>query len=104
MCKNAVMKNTSKELLEIVSRHCYNQLTLYRFNTTTLQVSDKYREGRLTALEYLTELSYYYLQEEKSIEKQFKEQISRQLSLYSCLDDTEYKRGLYDALNEVLHL
>jgi hypothetical protein len=98
------MKNTSKELLEIVSRHCYNQLTLYRFNTTTLQVSDKYREGRLTALEYLTELSYYYLQEEKSIEKQFKEQISRQLSLYSCLDDTEYKRGLYDALNEVLHL
>ena len=98
------MKNTSKELLEIVSRHCYNQLTLYRFNTTTLQVSNKYREGRLTALEYLTELSYYYLQEEKSIEKQFKEQISRQLSLYSCLDDTEYKRGLYDALNEVLHL
>jgi len=98
------MKTTSKELLEIVSKHCYNQLTLYRFNTTTLQVSDKYREGRLTALEYLNELSYYYLQEEKSIEKQFKEQIIRQLTLYSCLDDTEYKRGLYDALNEVLHL
>ena len=98
------MKKTSKELLETVSRHCYNQLTLYRFNTTTLQVSDKYREGRLSALEYLTELSYYYLQEEKSIEKQFKEQISRQLTRYSCLDDTEYKRGLYDALNEVLHL
>ena len=98
------MKTTSKELLESVSKHCYNQLTLYRFNTTTLQVSKKYREGRLTALEYLTELSYYYLQEEKSIEKQFKEQIMRQLTLYSCLDDTEYKRGLYDALNEVLHL
>jgi hypothetical protein len=98
------MKTTSKELLETVSKHCYNQLTFYRFNTTTLQVSDKYREGRLTALEYLTELSYYYLQEEKSIEKQFKEQIIRQLTRYSCLDDTEYKRGLYDALNEVLHL
>jgi hypothetical protein len=98
------MKTTSKELLESVSKHCYNQLTLYRFNTTTLQVSEKYREGRLTALEYLTELSYYYLQEEKSIEKQFKEQIMRQLTLYSCLDETEYKRGLYDALNEVLHL
>ena len=98
------MKKTSKELLEAVSKHCYNQLTLYRFNTTTLQVSDKYREGRLTALEYLTELSYYYLQEEKSIENKFKEQINRQLTRYSCLDDTEYKRGLYDALNEVLHL
>lgn len=98
------MKSTSKELLETVSKHCYNQLTLYRFNTTTLQVSEKYREGRLTALEYLTELSYYYMQEEKSIENQFKEQIMKQLKLHSCLDDTEYKRGLYDALNEVLHL
>jgi hypothetical protein len=98
------MKSTSKEVLERVSKHCYNQLTLYRFNTTTLQVSDKYREGRLTALEYLTELSYYYMQEEKSIESQFKEQIIKQLKLHSCLDDTEYKRGLYDALNEVLDL
>lgn len=98
------MKPTSKEVLEAVSKHCHNQLTLYKFNTTTLQVSDKYREGRLTALEYLTELSYYYMQEEKMLEKQFKEQIMKQLKLHSCLDDTEYKRGLYDALNEVLHL
>ena len=98
------MKPRSKELLEAVSKHCYNQLTLYRFNTTTLHVSDKYREGRVSALEYLTELSYYYMQEEKSIENQFKEQIVKQLKLHSCLDDTEYKRGLYDALNEVLDL
>jgi hypothetical protein len=98
------MKPTSKELLETVSKHCYNQLTYYKFNTTTLQVSDKYREGRLTALEYLTQLSYHYMQEEKSIEKQFKEQIMKQLKLHSCLDETEYKRGLYDALNEVLDL
>ncbi|MGB5506821.1 MAG: hypothetical protein WBM70_09050 [Sulfurovum sp.] len=98
------MKPTSQELLEAVSKHCHHQLTLYKFNTTTLQVSDKYREGRLTALGYLAELSFYYMQEEKSIEKQFKEQIDKQLKLHSCLDDTEYKRGLYDALNEVLHL
>ncbi|UPT78480.1 hypothetical protein MN086_04855 [Sulfurovum sp. XGS-02] len=98
------MKPTSKELLEAVSKHCYNELTLYRFNNTTLNVSDKYREGRLTALEYLTELTYYYLQEEKKINEEFKQQISKQLKLYDCLDDTEYKRGLYDALNVVLGL
>lgn len=98
------MKATSKELLEAVSKHCYNELTLYKFNNTTLDVSDKYREGRLTALEYLTELTYYYLQEEKKIEEEFKKQISKQLKLYDCLDDTEYKRGLYDALNVVLGL
>ncbi|GIU00104.1 hypothetical protein TSL6_06100 [Sulfurovum sp. TSL6] len=98
------MKQTSKELLEAVSKHCYNELTLYRFNNTTLDVSDKYREGRLTALEYLTELTYYYLQEEKKIEEEFKKQVSKQLKLYDCLDDTEYKRGLYDALSVVLGL
>mgnify|MGYP000343789609 CR=1 FL=1 len=98
------MKPTSKELLEAVSKHCYNELTLYKFNNTTLDVSEKYREGRLTALEYLTELTYYYLQEEKKIEEEFKQQVSKQLKLYDCLDDTEYKRGLYDALNVVLGL
>ena len=98
------MKPTSKELLEAVSKHCYNELTLYKFNNTTLDVSEKYREGRLTALEYLTELTYYYLQEEKKIEEEFKQQVSKQLKFYDCLDDTEYKRGLYDALNVVLGL
>ena len=96
------MRSTSKEVLEKISKHCSNQLTLYKYNTTTLQISEKYREGRLTALEYLGELTYYYLQEEKRIQKQFKEQVTKQLKLNSCLDDTEYKRGLYDALNEVL--
>lgn len=96
------MKPTSKEVLEKISKHCSNELTLYKFNTTTLQISDKYREGRLTAIEYLGELSYYYLMEEKRIQEQFKEQVTKQLKIHSCLDDTEYKRGLYDALNEVL--
>ena len=96
------MKPTSKEVLEEISKHCSNQLTLYKFNTTTLQISEKYREGRLTALEYLGELTYYYLEEEKRIQEEFKEQINKQLELHSCLDDTEYKNGLYDALNEIL--
>ena len=96
------MKPTSKEVLEEISKHCSNQLTLYKFNTTTLQISEKYREGRLTALEYLGELTYYYLEEEKRIQEEFKEQVNKQLELHSCLDDTEYKSGLYDALNEVL--
>ena len=96
------MKLTSKEVLEEISNHCYSEITVYRFNTTVLKVSDKYREGRLTALEYIGELTYYYLQEEKKIQIQFKEQIIKQMKLNSCLEDNEYKRGLYDALNEIL--
>ena len=96
------MKSTSKELLEKVSKHCSNQLTLYKFNTSTLKISKKYREGRLTALEYLGELSYYYMQEEKQIQQHFHEQILKQMRTYSCLDESEYKNGLYDALNDAL--
>ena len=96
------MKQTSKEYLEEISKHCSNQITLYKFNTTTLIISDKYREGRLTSLEYLGELVFHYLQEEKRIKEGFHEQIIKQLKLHSCLEDTEYKKGLYDALNEVL--
>ena len=96
------MKPTSKELLEEVSKHCSNQLIYYKFNTTTLKVSKKYREGRLTALEYIGELTYYFLQEEKKIQQQFTEQILKQIELNSCLNDSDYKDGLYDALNDVL--
>ena len=96
------MKPTSKELLEKISIHCHGEITVYRFNTTVLKVSDKYREGRLTALEYIGELTYYYLQEEKNLQHQFHDQVVKQLKLHSCLDDTEYKNGLYDALNEIL--
>ena len=96
------MKPTSKEVLEEISKHCYNQITFYQFNTTNLQVSDKYREGRLTGLEYISSLAYYYMQEEQSLQQQFHEQILKQMKKNSCLEDTEYKNGLYDALNEIL--
>ncbi len=97
------MKQTSKELLEEVSKHCSNQLTFYKFNTSTLKVSDKYREGRLIALEYISELTWYYLQEEKKVQQQFPEQIIEQFKAHSCLEDTDYKIGLYDALNDILN-
>lgn len=96
------MKPTSKELLENISKNCSNQITFYTFNKNTLLVSDKYRKGRLTALEYIRELIFYYLQEEKGIKHRFKEQILMQMQQNSCLNDSEYKDGLYDALNDIL--
>ena len=96
------MKATSKKFLEVVSKHCANQTTLYTFNKNTLQVSDKYREGRLSALKYIGELTFYYFQEEKSIKEKFREQILKQMKQNACLSDSDYKEGLYDALNDVL--
>lgn len=102
LCHNAIMKATSKEILESISKHCHNELTHYRFNTSTLKVSDKYREGRIAALKYIAELSCYYLQEEKKIQEHFNTQVRKQLDQNSCLDDNEYKRGLFDALEYIV--
>ena len=96
------MKPTSKEFLEEISKNCSNQITYFTFNKSTLKVSDKYREGRLAALKYIGELIFYYLQEEKSIKHRFKEQILKQMQQNSCLNESDYKEGLYDALNDVL--
>ena len=96
------MKPTSKEILEAVSRNCSNQLVFYQFNRNTLHVSDKYREGRVTGLKYIGDLTFYFMQEEKRIKDLFHEEILKQMKLYACLEETEYKQGLYDALNETL--
>ena len=93
---------SAKDFLSKISDYAYAQTTLYRFNKNTLKVTDKYREGRLAALKYASELSYYYMQIEKNLPRQFREQIDRQMKSNSCLLDGEYKRGLYDGLNDVL--
>ena len=96
------MKPTSKEVIEEISKNCFHQITFYKFNKNVLRVSDKYREGRLTALEYIGKLTFYYLLEEKKLQTQFREQILKQMRVHSCLEDNDYKQGLYDALNATL--
>jgi len=54
------------------------------------------------SLKYIGELTFYYLQEEKSLSSKFKEQINKQIHQNSCLCDSDYKDGLYDALNDIL--
>jgi len=95
------MKHT-RDILSDISKHTYTQITHYTFNHGTLKVDDKYREGRLTALNYVSELTLYYMRLEQEIRKQFREQIVYQMKSNSCLPESEYKHGLYDALNEIL--
>jgi len=95
------MKATSKELLEKISSHCYALSTRYRYAKTP-HWSEKYSEGQLAALEYIEKLCFHFLQEEKNIPERFKEEISRQIQQNSCLNDSDYKKGLYDALNDIL--
>ncbi len=98
------MDDTAKAYIESISKHCYQDMTFYQFNKNTLKVSDKYREGRLTALKYVSELTWYYLQQEKHIKEEFRQQLIKQMKLHSCLENNEFKQGLFDALNDVLNL
>lgn len=95
------MKPTSKELLEEISKNCSNEITHYTFNKTTLLVSDKYREGRLSALKYIGELTFYYLQEERGIKHKFRDQILKQMQKNSCLSNSDYKDGLNNIWDEL---
>ena len=98
------MDESSKSYIETVSKHCYTQLTYYQFNTSTLKVSEQYRAGRLSALKYVSELTFNYLQEEKRLKEEFKQQLIKQLKLHTALQDGDYKNGLYDGLNEMLNV
>jgi len=75
---------------------------MYQFNKNTLKVSEKYREGRLTGLKYISDLTFYFMQEEKRIQLLFREEILKQMKFYASLEETDYKQGLYDTLNETL--
>lgn len=98
------MDASSKSYIETVSKHCYAQMTYYQFNTSTLSISEQYRAGRLTALQYASELTFQYLQEEKRLKEQFKQKLAEQLKLHKALENSEYKNGLYDGLNEILNI
>lgn len=95
------MKPITNKFLEQISNKSYILSTRYRFARTPVW-SKKYAEGQLAGLEYIGKLCFYYIQEEKSVKERFREQLLNQMQQNSCLMDSEYKDGLYDALNDVL--
>ena len=96
------MQHSSREFLELVSKYCSNQLTYYTYNKQTLRVSDKYRRGRVTALQYIEELTFFYFRKEKYLKEQFIRDLRAQLSTIAYLDDNDYRAGIDDAITNVL--
>jgi len=91
---------SSKEVLSDLSKECYNQITHYKFNRGTLHVPEKYRKGRLDGLQYISELTLYYMQKEKALQKEFEDEVLKQIEKMHCLNNGAYKQGIYDALYE----
>ena len=83
-----------------ISDKCYSHTTIYKFNKD-IDVSEKYRKGRITASQWLNELIYHYINKEKMFLKEFKKHIQQQKADIHKLRNGEYKKGLYDQLNEI---
>ncbi len=92
-------KPSSKQFLEEVSRYCYSQLTLYKFNKSTLDIDEKYREGRITALNYVADLTFYFMQQEKHITEEFICELDRQLEAIGTLKSPNYTLGIRDSID-----
>ena len=96
--KKGKKQTSSKAFLEEVSRYCYSQLTLYRFNRNILDIDEKYREGRITALNYIADLSYYFMQQEKHISESFLAELDSQIETIGTLKSAKYTQGIRDGI------
>ena len=93
--------DSSRRFLEDVSRYCYSQLTLYKYNHSTLNIDDKYREGRITVLNYISELAFYFMKQEKHIVDEFVSEIEKQTDIAASLKTPVYGKGIRDGIEEL---
>ena len=88
---------STKKLLEAISINCLNELTKYKY-AKHLDISEKNRKGKVTALEYTLNLIYHFYHKDKSLEEEFKEILSSQIIDVQSLNDGDYKDGITEIL------
>ena len=74
-----------------------NILSHYKFNKN-IDVTDKYRKGRLDSAEWLSKLVFFFMQKEKNLVIEFKTEIEKEVINLGNLNKGEYKQGLVDGL------
>ena len=89
---------STKELLEEISNDCLSELTKYKFNKG-LEISDKYRRGKITSLQYVLDLIYHFYEKDKSLKTEFNNILSSQIKDTSQLKDGDYRQGIDEVLN-----
>ncbi len=90
----------SIKILEDIRQKCYSDSTVYQFSKS-LDVSDKYRKGRVDASNWVNDMVYCYVQKEKNFLNEFKQHLQDQKDIISVINNGDYKNGLYDQLQEV---
>ena len=88
----------TKELLEEISNDCLSQLTKYKFNKG-LNISDKYRRGKIASLQYILDLIYHFYEKDKLLKTEFNNILSSQINDTSKLKSGDYKQGIDEVLS-----
>ena len=90
----------SIKILEDLSSHCSSEQTRYKFSKQ-MMASDKYRKGRIDALNWVNDIIFHFIQKEKNFISEFKQHIKDQKDIISNINDGDYKKAIYDQLNEI---
>lgn len=94
------MKNSLNVLHEI-DKVLLGDVTYYEFNSIEKNLSKKYRKGRINASRWLSELIFMFIQKESNFLLEFKELIQQQKINLSNLENSDFKKGLFDELNAI---
>ena len=89
--------SSTKDLLETISTNCLDQLTVYKYSKN-LKVSEKYKKGKIAALEYTLDLIYHFYQKDAKLKQEFEDILSSQIEDLVILKDGDYKEGLTQSL------
>ncbi|XPV70247.1 MAG: hypothetical protein ACNI25_06635 [Halarcobacter sp.] len=88
---------SSKQILENLSRNLYHEKDYYRYNNEA-KITPKYTKGVLVSIEYLQELIYCYLKREQELKQEMISKIQEQELVVNQLNSSEYKQGILDIL------
>jgi hypothetical protein len=90
----------TKKLLENISEDCSDQLTKYKYNKG-LNISEKYRKGKIISLQYVLDLIYHFYEKDKQLKIEFENILTSQIEDTSKLKDGDYKNGITEVLSRI---
>ena len=93
-------KHSTKLVLEKISEDLSSELTKYKYNKS-INISDKYRKGKISSITYIQDLVYYFFQRDKELMLEFESIIDTQIETINSLNDGDYKKSAIEVLKGV---
>ncbi len=95
------MKKNSENFFIEISRFCYNSKSPYSFGSKNLKLNESYKKGQLTVYNWIDELCFYYLQKDKELQNEFKNEIILNFEEIKKMNNSLYKDGLISAFENI---